>query len=326
MYDRESTSSGGLPMTKWDRLFEPYLQYLKEERQLSVHTLDAYRRDLTAFIQYAKKEDLQEPAQLAPHHVQYYIGTLRQEGKAASTVQRHRAALHSFFQYIVKEGELAVNPALAIELPKPSKKEPMLLSVEQVEQLLAEPDPESVQGMRDRAMLETLYGTGVRISELIQMNIEDVHLQLGFVRLELNRKERIVPLGQEAIEALQLYLQHGRPEYARHADVDSELRETASHGQALFLNSRGQRITRQGFWKLLKKHAEVLSLPASLTPHTLRQSFAAHMLQNGADVRAVQEMLGHADPATTQRYAISPKKLSMKEVYTQAHPRARKST
>lgn len=312
-------------MTKYEEQFAQYLRYLQEERQLSIHTLDAYNRDLNAFMQYTAKESLLNATQVTPHHIQYYIGTLRQAGKAPSTVHRHRAALHSFFQYLVKEGQIPSNPAVAIEMPKQPKKEPHLLTIEQVEELLLAPDPNTEQGIRDRAMLETLYGTGVRISELISLNVEDVHLQLGFVRLELNRKERVVPLGQAAMESLKLYLDRSRPAYAAHSRSDDG-GDALRAGHPLFLNARGQRMTRQGFWKLLKKYAEELELPAALTPHTLRQSFAAHLLDNGADVRAVQEMLGHADPATTQRYAIPRGRLSMKEVYTSAHPRARKST
>ncbi|MGZ9586846.1 tyrosine recombinase [Paenibacillus marinisediminis] len=305
-------------MSRIEQQLEQYLQHMTEDRYLSPHTKDAYERDVRSFISHVREDGLEDVSQVTGVHMRHYFGQLRLSGRAASTISRHKAAVRSFFMYLIKEGDAVTDPTMQIELPRTERKQPTLLTIEQVEQLLNTPDPHSAQGIRDRAMLETLYGTGMRITELIALNYEDVHLQLGFVRCIMNRKERVIPLGQVAIEAIRNYLEQARPEW-----VTEEADNMAGDEKPLFVNMRGQRLTRQGFWKMLKKYAADLSLDISLTPHTLRQSFAAHLLSNGADLHAVQEMLGHADAATTQRYAVvSDKRHNMKDVYTMAHPRA----
>ncbi|WP_028544182.1 tyrosine recombinase [Paenibacillus taiwanensis] len=313
--------------TQLERQLEQYDTYLKEERHLSDHTRDAYMRDMHAFLVYARAEGLQCASVVQALHISRYIVQLRTIGRAASTVTRHKATIRSFFLYMYREGLVATDPTLGVDTPKAERKSPHLLTIEQVEQLLSAPDPNTAQGIRDRAMLETLYGTGVRISELIALNCDDVHLNLAFLRSIMNQKERIIPLGQVAVEALHTYLNHVRPQFVSNSQPDelSDLDKVEAKEQALFVNTRGQRMTRQGFWKMVKKYASLLSWHFPFTPNSLRQSFAAHMLNNGADARAVQEMLGHADVSTTQRYAHYGARLSMKEVYTTSHPRARKS-
>lgn len=312
--------------TQLERQLEQYDTHLKEERHLSDHTRDAYMRDMHAFLIYALAEGLQCASEVQALHISRYIVQLRTKGRAASTVTRHKATIRSFFLFMHREGLVRTDPTLGVDTPKAERKAPHLLTIEQVEQLLSAPDPDTAQGIRDRAMLETLYGTGVRISELIALNCDDVHLNLAFLRSIMNQKERIIPLGQVAIEALDTYMNQARPQFVmnlQHAEL-SMLDNTDAQKQALFVNTRGQRITRQGFWKIVKKYTNQLSWDIPFTPHSLRQSFAAHLLNNGADARAVQEMLGHADVSTTQRYAHYGERLSMKEVYTTSHPRARK--
>ncbi|KPC99385.1 Tyrosine recombinase XerD [Geobacillus sp. BCO2] len=223
------------------------------------------------------------------------------------------ASIRSFHQFLLREKIAAQDPTVHIETPQFERTLPKVLSVEEVEALLAAPQVSTPFGLRDKAMLELLYATGMRVSELVQLNLSDVHLTMGFVRCYgKGRKERIVPIGRMAIEALAHYLEHGRPQL-----VNPRRRAT----EALFLNHYGQRLTRQGFWKILKRLAKEAGIEKELTPHTLRHSFATHLLENGADLRAVQELLGHADISTTQMYTHVTK-TRLKDVYKQYHPRA----
>ena len=304
-------------MSRIEQQLSHYLQYISEELNLSPHTRDAYERDLRSFIAYIREDGIQEAEHITNVQVRQYFNTLRISGRAASTLTRHKAAMRSFFHYLIREGDVVIDPTTQLELPRAERKQLTLLTVDQVTQLLDAPDLHSPQGMRDQAMLETLYGTGMRITELIALNVEDLHLQLGFVRCVMNQNERIIPLGQMAVEAIQLYMVHARSEWVTNQSGDN------STGP-LFVNMRGHRLTRQGFWKILKKYTSELGWKDTFTPYTLRQSFAAHLLNNGADLHAVQEMLGHADAATTQRYAgVLDKRPNMKDVYTMSHPRAR---
>jgi len=310
-------------MSRIEQQLNQYLHHMTEERHLSPHTRDAYERDLRSFITHISEEGIHEGSQVTGAHTRHYFSLLRRSGKASSTVSRHKAAVRSFFLYLIRAGEVSADPTMQVELPRTEKKQPNLLTIEQVSQLLDAPDRQSAQGIRDRAMLETLYGTGMRITELIALNCEDVHLHLGFIRCVMNQKERILPLGQAAIEAIQMYLEQARSEWMSAGDGETDGKESAVDVGPLFVNMRGQRITRQGFWKLLKKYTSDLGWDVSITPYSLRQSFAAHLLNNGADLYTVQEMLGHADAATTQRYARAiDKRQNMKDVYKMAHPRA----
>lgn len=304
-------------MSRIEQQLNDYIQYMTEELNLSPHTRDAYERDLRSFISHLLEQKVEEAKLITELQVRQYFNVLRASGRAASTLTRHKAALRSFFHYLIREGSIHTDPTLQLELPRAERKQPELLSVEQVNQLLDAPDCRSLQGMRDQAMLETLYGTGMRITELIALNVEDLHLQLGFVRCVMNQQERIIPLGQMAVEAIQKYMMYARSEWVNQPEEDIA-------GGPLFVNMRGQRLTRQGFWKMLKRYTSELGWEDMITPFTLRQSFAAHLLNNGADLHAVQEILGHADAATTQRYAgVLQKRPTMKDVYTMSHPRAR---
>lgn len=299
---------------------EAYRNYLISERRVSANTQEAYMRDIAVFIT-AVGQGINTVDEIRSYHVNQYMYQLKRDGRAASSIARIAASLRSFFHFCIREGSLKLDPSYEVERPKSSAKAPEILSLEDTERLLSLPDERTPLGIRDRAMLETLYATGVRVSELMSLNVEDVQLKLGYLRC-MSGKERVVPLGQVAAEALNRYLIDARPHFISTSSLAGEVEP--GEQAALFVNVRGQRMSRQGFWKMVKKYAEQLELSFPITPHTLRHSFAVHMLSNGADVRAVQEMLGHAELATTQRYVEHIKKSSMKDVYTFAHPRAKK--
>lgn len=292
---------------------EDYLHFIRVERQLSSNTLASYKRDLEGYAHH-----LQEVQQLADYqavtrqHILLHLENLRTQGKTARTVARHISSIRSFHQFLLREKVTTTDPTVHLELPKVEQKLPIVLSTEEIDALIATPDRSKPQGVRDTAMLELLYGSGMRISELIGLNMEDIHLTMGFVRIfGKGGKERIVPLGRGALDALRKYLERAR----------YELQGKYPKTDALFISQRGKRLTRQGCWKLIKQHAQQANIHKEMTPHVLRHSFATHLIENGADLRAVQEMLGHADISTTQIYThISKTRLS--EVYKQFHPRA----
>lgn len=290
-----------------------YLHFLRVERQLSENTLQSYSRDIKDYttnlfeIQQLKSFD-----EIDRFHILQHLQALRNKGISTRTISRHISSIRSFHQFLLREKRCDHDPTIHIEMPKIEQKLPKVLSIEEVDRLLEAPNIAKPQGVRDRAMLELLYATGIRVSECISLNLEDIHLTMGFVRVfGKGGKERIVPLGGSAIKACTAYLNSAR----------FHLENPKNRTEALFINQRGKRLTRQGCWKLLKGYAEKAGIEKELTPHILRHSFATHLIENGADLRAVQEMLGHADIATTQIYThISKTRLS--EVYKQFHPRA----
>lgn len=291
---------------------QPFMEYLSRDKGLSHNTLESYGRDVTQFLDFAEGRGAVSLEEIRKPLVMLYLGSLGAAGKAASTVNRNTVSLRAFFHYLLKEGLILQDPTLEMESLKPDKKPPMVLSVTEIEKLLAAPDTGTAQGIRDKAMLELLYATGIRVSELISLNVEDVHTGMKYARCTgTSGKERVVPIGVIAAEAVAAYTSEARDKFLRD---DSE-------EPALFLNSLGGRLTRQGFWKIIKKHAREAGIQQDITPHTLRHSFAAHLLEGGADLRSVQQMLGHADISTTQIYSGIARK-NMKEVYEQHHPRA----
>ncbi|MFC5650887.1 site-specific tyrosine recombinase XerD [Paenibacillus solisilvae] len=292
---------------------QAFIQYLQEHKRLSSNTLYSYERDLSFFIHFVQEQGLSSLRDVQKHHLSRYILQLRQDGRAVATVSRHTVSIRSFFHYLLEERQVLQDPTTHLETPKQEKRVPKVLTVHEMEQLLACPSGTTNAGIRDRAMLEVLYATGIRVTELISLDVEHVNLSMGFLQcLGAGAKERIVPLGGVACDTLGAYMNEVRPKLAR---------EDRS-GQALFLNQLGARMTRQGFWKIIKKYAAEAQIESELTPHTLRHSFATHLLENGADLRSVQEMLGHADISTTQVYAQVSKTRIM-DVYKQAHPRAK---
>ncbi len=294
-----------------NKRLDAFLHYLQVEKGLSDNTIDSYRRDLTRFLSYLKEQGCSNLNQIEREHILSFLLKLRREKKAVATINRHLSSIRTFFRYLIQDQVLKTDPSALIETPKQEKKLPHILSVEEVEQLLQAPESSTPFGQRDKAMLEVLYATGIRVSELINLKLDDVHLEMGFLKcMGKGAKERIIPLGEAAIKALTLYLNNGRRK------LDKTRRETT-----LFLNHHGRPLTRQGFWKIIKQHAVQAGIKKRITPHTLRHSFATHLLENGADLRAVQEMLGHADISTTQIYTHVTK-IRLREVYAQAHPRA----
>jgi integrase/recombinase XerD len=291
---------------------EQFIRYLTEEKGLSRNTLESYRRDLSQFLEFAHQRDIMMPDQIRKTHIALFLGEMRLIGRASSTITRMTVSLRSFCQYLVREGIIQQDPSIHMEAPKAEKRLPQVMSVGEVEQLLDAPDKRTAQGRRDRAMLELLYATGIRVSELISVNVDDVRLDLKFLRCASNSgKERIIPITGVTVKRIGEYVQDGRTHLVRERTEE----------MALFVNQLGTRLTRQGFWKIIKKYAREAGIEADITPHTLRHSFAAHLLENGADLRSVQEMLGHADISTTQIYTRISKK-NMKDVYEAHHPRA----
>jgi integrase/recombinase XerD len=292
-------------------VLDSFIHYVMVEKGLSANTIQSYRRDLERFLSFLSQEGCSNLNQIRRDHILSFLLQLRKENKATATINRHLSSIRTFFRFLVQEKECHTDPSAHIETPKLEKKLPQVLSVREVEDLLQAPPTSTPFGQRDKAMLEVLYATGIRVSELINLKLDDVHLDMGFLKcMGKGSKERIIPLGELAIDALTLYVNNGRRK------LDKTRRQ-----QVLFLNHHGRPMTRQGFWKIIKQYAARAGINKKITPHTLRHSFATHLLENGADLRAVQEMLGHADISTTQIYThVS--KVRLRDVYAQAHPRA----
>lgn len=290
-----------------------FTHYLLVEKGLAQNTLVSYERDLKSYVSFLQKEEsitsLQEVQRL---QIVHFLGHLKEQGKSSKTIARHIASIRAFHQFLLREKVVDQDPSVHIDTPRLERTLPKVLSMSEVESLLDSPKGNDHYGLRDKAMLELLYATGIRVSELIGLNIGDAHLSMGFIRcIGKGNKERIIPLGRSASDAIQTYLDEGRPKFVSKKFKDD----------ALFLNHHGKRLTRQGFWKILKRLTTEAGIKKEITPHTLRHSFATHLLENGADLRAVQEMLGHADISTTQIYTHVTK-TRLKDVYTQFHPRA----
>jgi integrase/recombinase XerD len=290
---------------------QEYLNYLSVERGLSKNTLESYARDLRQYLKYIKERKQLEIDGTTQATVIGYLLQLQARGKATATLSRSLAAIKSYYHYLFREEKIERDPTINLDAPKQEKRLPHILSISDVERLLEQPDLKMPAGIRDRAMLEVLYATGLRVSELIGLKTNDFNLEMGYIRcIGKGSKERIVPLGSVAIKYIRLYQENARKFLA------STPNETT-----MFLNHHGHGLTRQGFWKIIKKYAIEINLEGEITPHTLRHSFATHLLENGADLRSVQEMLGHADISTTQIYTHLTKN-RLKEVYQKAHPRA----
>ncbi|MFC5988043.1 site-specific tyrosine recombinase XerD [Marinicrinis lubricantis] len=292
-----------------------FIDYLSVEKGLAVNTLESYERDLSQFCSYMKETfGLDEAGEVSKLHITSYLLALRQKGKASSTVTRNVVSIRGFFQFLTLERFIEQDPAQHLESPKQDRRLPKSITIEEVEKLLAAPDISKPAGLRDKAMLELLYASGMRVSELMDLDVDNVNTGMGFVRcIGKGSKERIIPLGKICIDFLNRYLSAARPVLTKKKPDEA----------SLFVNQAGGRMTRQGFWKIIKKYALQLGIRQEITPHTLRHSFATHLLENGADLRAVQEMLGHADISTTQIYTHVTKS-KMKEIYDQTHPRAKK--
>ncbi|MTT31215.1 site-specific tyrosine recombinase XerD [Terrilactibacillus sp. BCM23-1] len=291
---------------------DTFLHYLEMDRRLSENTREAYHRDLTQYIRFLRQTvHIQYWDQVVTSTISRYLYSLKDEGKAPATIARQIASIKGFHHYLLENRLMQHDPAYEINIPKVSRKFPSVLTIQEVNTLLDVPNILVPTGMRDRAILEVLYGAGIRATELIQLNQADVHLEMGFIRVGHGRNERVIPLGKPSIRALRQYINEGMPKLVKHKrDKD-----------AFFVNRRGDRLTRQGLWKILKSLAKQAHIEKELTPHTLRHTFATHLIQNGADIISIQEMLGHVDISTTQIYA-SQVKHSMKDVFSRYHPRS----
>ena len=290
-------------------LLQVYEDYLTTVKSASANTVSSYMRDVHQFA--ANMETLEIPlTEVLPGDVDRYAQSLLRKGKAPATVTRAMASIKSFYLCLQKEGYVGSNPARGISPAKVERKLPQVLTGKEVELLLEQPQCTDLKGYRDRAMLELLYATGIRVSELISLRVDDLNLDGGFLRCTSKGKERIIPLYPAAVRALSDYLRQVRP----------QLVEDPAQ-QVLFVNMNGEPMSRQGFWKLVKYYQEKAGIHKDITPHTLRHSFAAHLLENGADLHSIQEMLGHADISSTQIYShlVNQK---LKSVYNKAHPRA----
>lgn len=292
-------------------LSERFFEYLEKEKKMAKNTLDAYRRDVLEFSKFEEARGVSDLRRTQGTEVVAFLLKLKNEGKSAATANRKLASIRSFYNYLQAKEEISVNPALNIKSPKIQRKTIEYLTVEEIDKLLSLPD-DSPRGIRDRAMLELLYATGIRVTELIEANLEDINLRMGFITCAGEQsKARIVPIGKPARAALEAYLY----------DAREKLLKDRTDEKALFVNYHGQRITRQGLWKILKEYGQQGGLDHKLTPNIIRNSFAVHMLQNGADLKSLQELLGHEDISATQIYLTATKN-RIKDVYDKTHPRA----
>ena len=290
-------------------LLRVYEEYLKTEKKASANTVSSYMRDVQQFAGAMERSEI-PLTEVLPSDVERYAQTLTRAGKSAATVTRAMASIKSFYACLQKTGYAGSNPAHGVTTAKVERKLPEILTGKEVELFLEQPSCTDLKGYRDRAMLELLYATGIRVSELIAIQVSDLNLDGGFLRCPGKGKERIIPLYPAAIRALSDYLHKVRPQLV----LDPEQR-------VLFVNMSGEGMSRQGFWKLVKYYQEKAGIRKEITPHTLRHSFATHLLENGADLHSIQEMLGHADISSTQIYSqlVNQK---IKSVYNKAHPRA----
>lgn len=286
-----------------------YEAWLTREKRAAVNTLSSYLRDVRQFSDWAGMESL-PLTQVSQEDVRRYAQHLEKKGKSNATVVRSVAALKSFYTYLMSIRAVQANPAKGFTPNRAERKLPAILSNHEVDLFLEQPDPSDSKGCRDKAMLELLYATGIRVSELIALDVQDLNLSASFLRCRGRSKERIVPLYKTAVRAMAAYVNDVRPQLLENPE-----------DTALFVNMNGERMSRQGFWKIVKRYQDKAGIHKDITPHTLRHSFAAHLLENGADLRSIQEMLGHADISATQIY-VQVVDQKLRDVYAKAHPRA----
>lgn len=293
-----------------EQQLDNFIHYLEDVRKSSRNTVLSYKRDLEKFLAFLDSQEISDLESVNETTMNAYILMMEQEQFATSTISRNIAALKSFFDYLERNEKYQGNPAARLKAPKIEKKAPEVLTVAEVTRLLEQPAGRNNKELRDKAMLELMYATGIRVSELVSLTVNDINVQAGYIRCSERGRERIIPIGSVARISLRQYLKQARP--AMLADDSSSI---------LFPNCSGQPMSRQGFWKILKQYAAKAGIDADITPHTLRHSFAAHLLENGADLRSVQEMLGHSDISTTQIY-LKMNTGRIRDIYSNTHPRA----
>lgn len=294
-----------------DALKEKYFAYLENSKNSSQNTIISYKRDIREFTEELEKKNI-GIENVSGATVLDYLVKLQKNGKSASTVSRNLASIRSFFQYLQNEKIVSQDPTFNIHSLKAERKLPQVLTGEEIERLLNQPDTRDAKGCRDKAMLELLYATGMRVTEMIELKMSDVDMEVGYINCNHGKKMRVIPVYSIAKKAVKAYIETARSQFVKDSSEEN-----------LFVNYSGTKMTRQGFWKIIKQYASVANIKKDITPHTLRHSFATHLLENGADLRSIQEMLGHADISSTQVYANVVKK-QLNDIYKKSHPRAKK--
>lgn len=289
---------------------DEFVDYLTNVKRASKNTISSYKRDLVKLNNYLTDSGCGDWKQVTNTNLNSYVLMIEKQGMSSATVSRNIASIKSFFLYLLKQGDISEDPSDTLKPPKIEKKAPVILTVEEINLLLEQPNGITPKDIRDKAMLELLYATGIRVSELIGLKIKDVNLSMNFLRCHDGSKERVIPFTNETKEALENYLNNAREAMCR------------ENQEYLFTNCQGAPMTRQGFWKIIKYYSAKAGIKKDITPHTIRHSFAMHLVNNGADLKSVQEMLGHSDISTTQIYVKANANIKLKEVYEKTHPRA----
>lgn len=293
-------------MEKHIRLF---LEFLQDDKKLSDNTLQSYRRDIEQYRDYIQNNKINY-LKVDGEDLQEYLKNLQEMGKKTSTISRNLASIRSFYQFLLRIKKVKHDPTDGIQSPRVEKKAPSVLTSKEVELLLEQPKDVDLKGTRDKAMLEFAYATGMRVTEIISLDIDDVNLNEGYVTCNSGKKQRTIPIGTMSLKALKEYMEEARPVIIKDENE-----------KALFVNTNGKRLTRQGFWKIIKYYKEQAHIAKDITPHVLRHSFATHLLQNGADLKSIQTMLGHSDISSTQVY-VQFQDPELRDIYKKSHPRA----
>ena len=286
-----------------------FLEFLQNEKKLSDNTLQSYKRDIIQYQNYIEENQINY-TKVSKEDIKTYLNYLKKVGKKSSTISRNLASIRSFYQFLIRNRKIKNDPTEDVQSPKVEKRIPSVLTAQEVELLLEQPKDVDLKGTRDKAMLEFAYATGMRVTEIINLNIENVNIEEGYVICRTGAKQRNIPLGSLSLSALKEYIEDARPILIKN-----------EREKALFVNVNGKRLTRQGFWKIVKYYKEQAHITKDITPHVLRHSFATHLLQNGADLKAIQTMLGHSDISSTQVY-MQFQDPGLKDIYQKAHPRA----
>ena len=286
-----------------------FLEFLQNEKKLSDNTLQSYKRDIIQYQNYIEENQINY-TKVSKEDIKTYLNYLKKVGKKSSTISRNLASIRSFYQFLIRNRKIKNDPTEDVQSPKVEKRIPSVLTAQEVELLLEQPKDVDLKGTRDKAMLEFAYATGMRVTEIINLNIENVNIEEGYVICRTGAKQRNIPLGSLSLSALKEYIEDARPILIKN-----------EREKALFVNVNGKRLTRQGFWKIVKFYKEQAHITKDITPHVLRHSFATHLLQNGADLKAIQTMLGHSDISSTQVYRQF-QDVGIKNEYKKAHPRA----
>ncbi len=292
-----------------EKQIDNFISFIQNEKKASENTLQSYRRDLLQFENFISKKNITF-IRVTKGEISEYLENMSELGKKGSTISRSLASIRAFYQYMRKCGKVKKDPTDGIQSPKINKRIPTVLSAQEVELLLEQPKNVDLKGIRDRAMLEFAYATGMKVTEIISLDIDDVDLKTGFVTCKTKERQRDIPLGNMSKNALKEYIEKARPILIKDDKIKS-----------LFVNTNGHRLTRQGFWKIIKYYKEQAHITKDITPHILRHSFATHLLQNGADLKSIQLMLGHSDISSTQIY-MQFQNESLQNIYKKAHPRA----